>query len=127
MFLQQTMGPWFAIQRASQVTMILLAFAMLILPILHSPKDADAEVTSTGLVVAGLVIAGIGVAVAWITGQDPKCNTCGEKAGSPDSHRSVHDPCGTGYWTCDADSHRCTCSTCGRRQWCCDPHDHSSS
>lgn len=42
MFLQQTMRPWFAIQRASQVTMILLALAMLVLPVLTQPEEAEA-------------------------------------------------------------------------------------
>ncbi len=36
MFLQQAMPPWFAVHRASQVTMLLLAVVMLFIPILFA-------------------------------------------------------------------------------------------
>ncbi len=60
MFLQQTMTPWFAIQRVSQIIMILLAIAILILPILHSQKEAEAV---SGAEVIALVVAGTALVV----------------------------------------------------------------
>lgn len=124
MFLQQTMTPWFAIQRVSQIIMILLAIAILILPILHSQKEAEAV---SGAEVIALVVAGTALVVSWMSTQNPKCSSCGSEVSVPEAHWSTHSPCGTGYWNCNPDSHRCTCSVCGERQWCCDPHDHSSS
>lgn len=63
MFSQEVISPWLAIQRASQVTMILLAFAMLILPVLHQTQEASAEPIS-GLAIC--IITGCFVVVAAI-------------------------------------------------------------
>ncbi len=73
MFLQQTLSPWFAIQRASQVTMILLAAAMLFIPMLHQAEEAEAlPVLLIGAVAAALIGAGALIYVS----QDPECSKC---------------------------------------------------
>ena len=60
MFLQQTIGtPWFAVQRASQVTMILLAVTMLVMPILSPQQEVDAEPLSTIICTCITIIGGI--------------------------------------------------------------------
>ena len=69
MFLQQTMTPWFAIQRASQVVMILLAITMLALPLLTQPQEAEAADPLTICFIAGCfaIVAAIVGACAWHT------------------------------------------------------------
>ena len=58
MFLQQAMNPWFAVQRASQVTMLLLAVAMLFIPVLTQPKQGEAAVVAI-CIACGIVLASI--------------------------------------------------------------------
>lgn len=59
------MGPWSAIQRASQVTMILLAVALLFIPVLTQP-EADAAVGCLALGCIAIIGAVAG-ACAWHT------------------------------------------------------------
>ena len=70
MFSQQTTSPWFAIQRASQVTMILLAVAMAFLPF-QPTQEAEAGVVGVIIVV---------VVVSLLIGE------CNEAGGSDSSH-----------------------------------------
>ena len=81
MFLQQTMGPWFVVQRASRVTMLLLAVTMLVLPILHTPKDAEALEPITVTIILGVV----GLGGVLLAGELNDCDNCG-KNGVGDSH-----------------------------------------
>ncbi len=103
MFLQQTMGPWFAIQRASQVIMILLAVAMLVLPLLTQPEEAEA-IGPVGI----CIMSGCFIIVAAIAGACARhilkaCNNCGEW-GVGNSHRHVCLPgCGYNFWSCVLD------------------------
>ena len=57
MFLEKTLTPWFAVQRASQVLMILLAVAMLFIPVLTKPKEAEAaSILCTCVIVVGALL-----------------------------------------------------------------------
>ena len=101
--LQRIMNPWLTIQQASQVIMILLAFAMLILPILHQPEEAAAADPLTICIIAGCfaIIATItGVCLAHIIND---CNNCGQW-GAGTSHEKVCVPgCGQNFWSCVLD------------------------
>ena len=103
--LQRTMNPWLPIQHASQVIMILLAFAMLILPILHQPQEAAAEPVSalTLCIIAGCfaIVATIaGVCLAHIIND---CNNCGQWGAGTDHEKVCLPGCGRNYWSCILD------------------------
>jgi len=87
-FLQQTMSPWFAVQRASQVTMILLAVTMLFIPYLYQPEEAEAG----WFLLATAIIAGI---VTIITTHPHHCDSCEHHVDPPQAHWAVHS-CGEG-------------------------------
>ena len=86
MFLEQTKNPWFAVQRTSQVLMILLAVAMLFIPILTYAAHCEAlreayldagENLTRAISIAGL--AGLTAAAACAAASakkflDPKLN-----------------------------------------------------
>ena len=96
MFLQQAMNPWFAIQRASQVLMILLAVAMLVVPMLFHPQETEAVAPLVCVVVAGGIGLG-GVLLAW---ELASCSECG-KNGAGESHRTTC-PKGHTYYDCQS-------------------------
>lgn len=96
MFLQQAMNPWFAVHRASQVTMILLAGAILVMPLLYQPEEADAVGPLGIVVVAGFIGLG-GVLLGW---ELASCSECG-KNGAGTSHRTTC-PKGHTYYDCQS-------------------------
>lgn len=109
MFLQQAMNPWFAVQRASQVLMILLAVAMLVVPILHQPEEADAlPVLLIGAVVAAVIGAG---ALIYVSADKPCPADCGESVPKSDAHWTTHS-CGLGYYGCSWSAHHDYCYRC---------------
>ncbi len=102
MFLQQTMGPWFAIQRTSQVTMILLAVAMLFIPHLYQPEEAEAG----WFLLGAAIVAGIFLI---IEDHPDHCEKCGIHVDSPSKHEitCTFPGCNYTYWTCIEDHYHC--------------------
>lgn len=81
MVLQPTMNPWFAVQRASQVLMILLAVAMLVMPMLFQPQETEAVAPLVCVVVAG----GFGLGAVLLAWELASCSECG-KNGAGEAH-----------------------------------------
>ena len=119
MFSQETMSPWFVLHRTSQVTMILLAVAMLFIPLLYTPDEADAGFWMIVIGAAGVAVA-IYVAV---DNRDKPCNNgCGDKVESPsETHYGTCSRCGDGVWLCPNldHPHKTWCGSCGDRYWDC--------
>lgn len=115
MFSQQTISPWFAVQRASQVTMILLAVAMLVLPILTQPEEAEAVELVT-CIVGGCfaIVAAIVGACAWHT-INQWANACPGYCGAWGTGEAHRQMCENGhvYYDCypNAGWLHATCTT----------------
>ena len=124
MFLQQTMSPWFAVQRASQLTMIVLAIATLFVPYLYQPEEADA-----GFWMIAIGIGGIAVAI-WVA-TDKACNNgCGMDVDSPSSTHLVQcSNCGVNAWSCPGElhQHQTTCGKCNDIYWDCPSNSQASN
>lgn len=108
MFLQQAMNPWFVIQRTSQVLMILLAVAMLVVPILHQPEADAVPVLLIGAVVAAVIGAG---ALIYVSADKPCPADCGDSVPKSDAHWTTHS-CGLGYYGCSYSAHHDYCYRC---------------
>ena len=124
MLLQKTMSPWFAVQRASQLTMIVLAVATLFIPYLYQPEEADA---GFWMIVIGL--GGIAVAI-WVATDKACNNSCGADVESPSStHYGTCSRCGDGVWLCPNldHPHKTWCSRCGERYWDCPGQSEASN
>ena len=103
MFLQKTMSPWFAIQRASQVTMILLALAMLVLPLFTQTEEAEAIGPFGLCLIAGCfaIISAIAGVCAHHVIND--CSNCGQWGAGTDHEKVCVPGCGYNYWSCVLD------------------------
>ena len=77
---------WKGVERASLYTMMFLAVAMLVLPLVQT-QEAEA-----GLVEAGLAILGIGLAIYAIV-----CHKCGAPVGNGHLVTCYNDHNGTGW------------------------------
>lgn len=98
MFLQQTMNPWFAVHRASQVTMIVLAVAMLILPISLLTEESDGGLLWAGVTIGVAIIGGICYIIA---NSGPTCSHCGEDDTKTTDHEYTCSLSGCNYqWNC---------------------------
>lgn len=104
MFLTSSLQPvhsWHFVEKVSLYLMIVLAVAMLFLPLLQ-PKQVEAwEPATTTVVVAGLFTLGgviLGVVGTYVLGKK-KCPACKKEASSVDSHRYT-DPKGHSYYNC---------------------------
>ena len=100
MVLQQAMNPWFAVQRASQVTMLLLAVAMLFIPVLTQPKQVEAlEPTTTAIICACIAILG-GLICTCLSNFIKRCaGYCGRWGVGSGHNRSCDN--GHSYYSCD--------------------------
>lgn len=109
MFLQQAMNPWFVIQRTSQVLMILLAVAMLFIPILYQSEEAEAVPWVWAGVTLGVAIIG---GIAYVIGNHPPhCDRCGDHAKTTDhEYMCTYRGCGH-QWNCSSGSahYHCEC------------------
>lgn len=119
MFLQQAMNPWFVIQRTSQVLMILLAVAMLVVPILHQPEADAVPVLLIGAVVAAVIGAGALIYVS----QSPECQKCGADRDSTTTDRTTCSYCSKTYWVCQESHSHCSNPSCrmenvDHQRWC---------
>ena len=114
MFFRQTgmSSSWFAIQGASQVTMILLVVAMLFIPVIHQQEEAEALPWFwAGVTVGAAIIGGI----AYIIGSHPPhCDHCGDHAQTTD-HEYTCTLSGCNYqWNCQTQTSHIHCSPCSQ-------------
>ena len=118
MFLTQTMNPWFAVQRASQFLMILLAMAMLIMPTLDEPAEAQIGVTELLAVLA--IVVGAGTAL-YVASDKPCGNSCGDNTPTSATHRVPCGSCRAYVWDCPnlSHPHQVGCGHCGSKYWDC--------
>ncbi len=127
MFLQQirVSSSWFAVQRASQVTMILLAVAMLFIPIIHQQEEVEAAAWFWGGVTLGTAIIG---GIAYIIGSHPPhCDHCGAHAETAD-HEYTCSLSGCNYqWNCQTRNSHIHCSSCSQVVDSYDAHEISCS
>ena len=101
MFLQQTMSPWFAVQRASQVTMLLLAVAMLFIPLLYQPEEAEAG----WWLLAAAIVGGIFLIVE---SHPDHCPYCDNHVSTVSQHEVDCTICQYPYVSCQESHVHCT-------------------
>ena len=96
MFPVQVSNPnWFHIQRASQYLMIFLAVAMIVIPYLVKPQEAESALFTPAVIYYTICLGILGgtFVVMWLVGQDNPCPACGQDVPSPSEHDTQCPEC----------------------------------
>lgn len=105
---------WFIVQKASRYLMIILAIAMLAMPLLVQPKEADGALVVLGAIGAGIALGTLAANLwqnAWI---DCPADCGGQvQRKEKDKHYKPCTRCETNLWKCiGSDSRPCTVAGC---------------